>query len=181
MDTLKQAQKNIDINFGITIIRTVKHLNSVCGLIIPGGESTTISRILQSSGLYDAISERIQKQDLCVLGTCAGSVLLAREIKTPQADVKLLQTIDMQVERNAFGRQKDSFEQEITFNHFTRPFPAVFIRAPVITKIWGSCKPLARLDNKIIAVQQGRLMACVFHPELTSDSRVHEYFIQTVY
>ena len=122
------------------MVRQPRDIDACDALIIPGGESTTISRILVNSGMYDVIRERMNHNDIALMGTCAGCVLLAKELTDTKTDVKLLDAIDMQVERNAFGRQKESFERSLQIKGFTTPYPAVFIRAPIITKIWGTCE-----------------------------------------
>lgn len=149
-------------------------------MIIPGGESTTISRILFKSGVYDAILQRLQQDTLYIIGTCAGCVLLAKEIVGNKDDVKLLHTMDMQVERNAFGRQKESFEKSIRIKGFSEPYNAIFIRAPTIKKVWGKCEILSEIDKKIIAARQDKFLALSFHPELTNDLRIHEYFLEMI-
>lgn len=149
-------------------------------LIIPGGESTTISRILVNAGLHQAIKKRMEQNDIALMGTCAGCALLATELSDTKGDVQLLRAMEMQVQRNAFGRQKESFERFIDITGFDAPFHAVFIRAPVITKVWGSCKILAQVDKKIVMARQGSYLALSFHPELTNDLRVHELFLQMV-
>ena len=160
------------------LIRQSQEIDSCDGLIIPGGESTTISRILVNTGMYEVIRKRMKDHTLGLLGTCAGCALLAKELTDTNADVKLLQAMDMQVERNAFGRQKESFERFIKIMGFSSLFPAVFIRAPIITKIWGSCKVLATVEKEIVMARQDNYLALSFHPELTNDLRVHRYFLE---
>jgi 5'-phosphate synthase pdxT subunit len=147
-------------------------------LIIPGGESTTISRILVNSGMYEVIRERMSHNDLALMGTCAGCVLLAKELTDSKADVRLLEAIDMQVERNAFGRQKESFERSLQIKGFTTPYHAVFIRAPVITKTWGCSEILATAGKEIVMARQNNYLALSFHPELTDDLRIHRFFLE---
>ncbi|MBI2445493.1 pyridoxal 5'-phosphate synthase glutaminase subunit PdxT [Candidatus Micrarchaeota archaeon] len=152
------------------------------GVIIPGGESTTICNLIEKSGLRDLL---LQKP---VFGTCAGLVLLAKQGdgQVEKTGQRLLERMDFAVNRNAFGRQRESFQTDIEFESNaghdlqTRPFPGVFIRAPAIEKTWGDCHVLARLDGKIIAAEQGDCLATAFHPELTDDTRIHEYFLQKV-
>jgi 5'-phosphate synthase pdxT subunit len=160
------------------LIRQPHDIDKCDGLIIPGGESTTISRILVHAGLHEVILQRIKKSTIVLMGTCAGCVLLAKELTEQRDDVRLLEAMDMQVMRNAFGRQKESFERSVKIKGFTSPFPAVFIRAPLITKVWGSCKVLATVDKEIIMARQDNYLALSFHPELTNDLRVHRYFLQ---
>ena len=160
------------------LVRQVRELDSCDGLIIPGGESTTISRILVNTGMHEEIRQRMKDNSLGLMGTCAGCALLAKELTDTNADVRVLQAMDMQVERNAFGRQKESFERFVKISGFSEPFPAVFIRAPIITKIWGSCKVLATVEKEIVMARQDNYLALSFHPELTNDLRVHRYFLE---
>lgn len=163
------------------IVRHKEDVKDTDALIIPGGESTTISRVLYNSGLYDAICKRIEENDLAVMGTCAGCVILAKEIvNDPKNKIKQLSKMDMQVERNAFGRQKESFERTIIIKDFSSPYNAVFIRAPIIRKTWGKCEALAKIDKKIVMARQDRFLALSFHPELTNDFRVHKYFLEMI-
>lgn len=149
-------------------------------MIIPGGESSTISKIIKKTGIYDALVQRIQDKNLPIMGTCAGCVLLAKKISGTNTDVASLDAIDMEVERNAFGRQKQSFEKNIEINGFSDPFHAVFIRAPIIRNIWGTTKILSEVDKKIVAVRQNNLLAVSFHPELTDDYRLHISFLKMI-
>jgi len=160
------------------LVRQSRDIDSCDALIIPGGESTTISRILVNSGMYDVIRERMSHNDIALMGTCAGCVLLAKELTDTNADVKLLAAMDMQAERNAFGRQKESFERSLLIKGFTRPYHAVFIRAPIITKIWGNCEILASIGKEIVMARQKNYLALSFHPELTDDLRIHRFFLE---
>jgi len=160
------------------VVRRPHDIDACDGVIIPGGESTTISRILMNSGLYNALLRRMKKETIALMGTCAGCVLLAKELTEPREDVHLLGAMEMQVERNAFGRQKESFERQVNITGFSSPFPAVFIRAPLITNVWGECKVLARVEQEIVMARQDNYLALSFHPELTNDLRVHRYFLQ---
>lgn len=148
-------------------------------MILPGGESTTISRILEQSGIGPKLRERISDDDIAVLGTCAGCVLLAKRLADP-TEVTLLKAMDMEVRRNAFGRQKESFEQPVAIQVFDRPFPGVFIRAPLITETSRNCRVLARIDEGIVMARQGRFLAVSFHPELTDDLRIHRLFYDSL-
>jgi 5'-phosphate synthase pdxT subunit len=162
------------------LVRQPSDIDACDALIIPGGESTTISRILVNSGMHDVIRKRMNQDTIALMGTCAGCVLLAKELTDLKADVRLLQAMDMQVERNAFGRQKESFERSIKIKGFTTPYNAVFIRAPVITKIWGTCEILATAGKEIVMARQNNYLALSFHPELTDDLRIHRYFLEMV-
>jgi len=164
-------------------VRRQKDLEGVQALAIPGGESTTISKLLIKFGLFDEIIERAEK-GMPVLGTCAGLVLLAKEgdDEVRRTGTRLLGLMDMAVDRNAFGRQKESFEAELPVDlpgaDWKRPFPAVFIRAPAITKVWGRCKALAKVEDVVVLAEQGSLLAAAFHPELTHDSRIHRRLLE---
>ncbi len=114
------------------------------------------------------------------MGTCAGCVLLAKEIVDKNNDISLLNAMDMKVERNAFGRQKESFEKGIKIKGFSKPYNAVFIRAPIIKKVWGKCEIIGETNRKIIAARQDNFLALSFHPELTDDIRIHEYFLNMI-
>jgi len=114
------------------------------------------------------------------MGTCAGCVLLAKEIVGKNNDISLLHAMDMKVERNAFGRQKESFEKCIKIKGLSKPYNAVFIRAPIIKKVWGKCEIIGETNKKIIAARQDNFLALSFHPELTDDIRIHEYFLNMI-
>jgi len=174
--TLKE--KNVKGN--VFIVNHKKQISEIDGLIIPGGESTTISRVLHESGIYGEIIKRVEESNLPIMGTCAGCVILAKEITDNEADMESLRFMDMHVKRNAFGRQKESFEQPISIDGFIQPYHAVFIRAPIITKVWGTCKVLAKIDKKIVMARQDNILASSFHPELTDDLRIHEYFLEMI-
>ena len=162
----------------VILVRKSHDIDACDALIIPGGESTTISRILINSGMHDTILQRIKQNNIALMGTCAGCVILAKELTDTKADVRLLQAMDMQVERNAFGRQKESFERSVAIKGFTTPYNAVFIRAPIITKTWGTCEVVARVGKEIVMARQNNYMALSFHPELTNDLRIHRYFLE---
>lgn len=125
-------------------------------------------------------SKRIKEKNLPIMGTCAGCVILASKITDNSNDVKLLSAMDIQVKRNAYGRQRESFEKNIEIKGFSELYNAVFIRAPIIEKIWGNCEILAKLDNKIVMVRQDNLLALSFHPELTENIRIHKYFLDMI-
>jgi len=164
----------------VFVVNHKEKMTDIDALIIPGGESTTISRVLHKSDLYNIISERIKENNLPIMGTCAGCVILSKELSDNAKDVKLLNAMDMQVERNAFGRQKESFEKPIGIQGFSSPYNAVFIRAPIIKKVWGKCKVLAKIDKKIVMARQDNILAVSFHPEITNDLRIHKYFLDMV-
>jgi pyridoxal 5'-phosphate synthase pdxT subunit len=151
-------------------------LAGVDGLIIPGGESTTIGGLMEQFGLNEAIKERCGA-GMAVFGTCAGMVLLAREILDGIKDQPRLALMDIKVRRNAFGRQKESFEAPVALKGLDGPVEGVFIRAPIITEAGPGVEVLAAREEGIVAARQGKLLTTSFHPELTGDLRLHHYFI----
>jgi 5'-phosphate synthase pdxT subunit len=157
-------------------VKLPEQLSDLDGLIIPGGESTTLSRLMSRYQLREPVV-RMAQQHKTVWGTCAGMIMMAHEIT--EGDPIPLQLMDIGVQRNAFGRQIDSFEQDLDLAEFDPPpFHAIFIRAPVIFRVGGGVKVLAKLpDGRPVAVRQGNLLATSFHPELTSDTRFHQYFL----
>jgi len=155
-------------------VRTPEQLNSVDALLMPGGESSTMSQLLESSGLFDPISLRIA-DGMPVFGTCAGMILLASEILDGRSDQRSFSAIDISVRRNAFGRQVDSFES--TINSPVGEFHGVFIRAPRIERVGDGVEVLGSINNEPVLVRQGNVLAASFHPELSNDARLHEYFV----
>lgn len=160
-------------------VRLPEHLAELDGLIIPGGESTTIGKLAVAYGLVDPLREFGQQK--AVWGTCAGAIFLSKDARRDQP---LLGLMDIHVERNAFGRQVASFEVDIdvpvlsSVSEKTDAFHAIFIRAPLIESVSGTAQALAQLpDGRIVAAQQGHLLATSFHPELTTDDRFHRYFL----
>ena len=160
-------------------VRKPEQLDGLDALIIPGGESTTIGKLADLYGLTDAIRERAD-EGMPIWGTCAGAIFLAKRV--PGRPQTLLGLMDITVERNAFGRQLDSFEAELDVPKFgEKPFHAVFIRAPKIAAAGDGVDVLSRLeDGTIVAAQQGKLLATSFHPELTSDDRFHRYLVDLI-
>jgi 5'-phosphate synthase pdxT subunit len=162
-------------------VRKPKDLENVSGLVIPGGESTTISKLMIQMGT-ESIIRKMAEDGLPVLGTCAGCILLAKEgdSEVEETETTLLGLMDMKVSRNAFGRQRESFETTIDIKGFEDPLKAVFIRAPAILKVWGNCQPLAYFEDKIVFARQNNVIACVFHPELTDDVRIHTELLRLI-
>ena len=160
-------------------VRLPQHLENLSGLIIPGGESTTLSRLMSIYHLREPVA-RMAEDGKAVWGTCAGMIMMAHEIT--EEDPAPLQIMDIGVHRNAFGRQVDSFEQDLMVSCFDAvQFHAVFIRAPVIMRVGKDVEVLASLpDGRPVAVQQGKLLATAFHPELTHDPRFHRHFLDLV-
>lgn len=175
---MKHAFEEMNVHGTTVSVRHKEHIDEIDALIIPGGESSTISKILTKSGMFDAIVQRVKDNTLPIMGTCAGCVLLAKKIVENKDDLESLHAMDIEVERNAFGRQKESFEKIIEIKGFSKPYHAVFIRAPVIKKVWGTCEILAEVDKKIVAARQKKFLAFSFHPELTDDIRLHQYFLE---
>ena len=160
-------------------VRLPSELGGLDGLIIPGGESTSISKLMADYNLLSEI-RNLAERGLPIFGTCAGMILLAKEIS--DSDVRPLGLMDITARRNAFGRQKDSFETELSIPALgEKPFPGVFIRAPIIEQANSDVEILASLDNGTgVAARQGRLLVSAFHPELTDDPRFHQYFLDIV-
>ncbi len=160
-------------------VRVPADLEGLDGLIIPGGESTAIGKLLVDFDLLEPL-RRLVAGGLPIYGTCAGTILLARDIGG--LDQPLLGTMDLQVERNAFGRQLQSFETDLQIRSLgDEPFRAIFIRAPAIRAVGAGVEPLARLDDgTIVAARQGSLLVSCFHPELSGDDRFHRYFLEAV-
>lgn len=157
-------------------VRTPADLEMVDALVMPGGESTTMSHLLQTSGLFDVIDARL-KQGMPVFGTCAGMILLAKGVLDGRSDQRSFGAIDIDVKRNAYGRQIDSFETDISLVGLVEDFHAVFIRAPQIARIGEDVTVLARHNDNAILARQGSVMVASFHPELTNDARIHSMFI----
>lgn len=160
-------------------VRLPEHLKGLDGLIIPGGESTTIGKLATDYGLIEPLREFGQRH--AIWGTCAGAIFLSKDASRHQP---LLNLMDIKVERNAFGRQVDSFEADLNVPELQKatgkdgPYHAVFIRAPIIQSVENDARILAATeDHRIVAAQQGHLLATSFHPELTRDARFHEYFL----
>jgi pyridoxal 5'-phosphate synthase pdxT subunit len=163
-------------------VRLPSELDDLDGLIIPGGESTTIGKLAVQYGLIEPLREFGKRK--AVWGTCAGAIFLSKDVKREQP---LLELMDITVGRNAFGRQTESFEVGLDvpvlngIDEQERPFPAIFIRAPLIEAVENGTQVLARLpDGRIVAAQQGHLLATSFHPELVDDERFHRYFLKLV-
>lgn len=161
-------------------VRTPSHLEGVDALVMPGGESTTMSRLLTSSGLFDEIKARAS-DGMAVFGTCAGMILLASDVLDGRPDQRSFGLIDLTVRRNGYGRQLDSFETDLAVDGLAAPFHGVFIRAPRVESIGPAVEVLATAGDDPVLVRQGRIMAASFHPELTADTRLHERFLALVH
>ena len=171
---------------GVTgkLVKTVAEISAIDALIIPGGESTTISKLAKAFGLFDLISKRIS-EGMPTYGSCAGMILVAKTILDPASDQDTFGGIDMEVRRNAFGRQTESFEVDLDFKTISgAPIRGVFIRAPWVESHGSQVEILSSVEisgvQHPVAVRQGSVLATAFHPELTGDNRVHRYFLEDV-
>jgi 5'-phosphate synthase pdxT subunit len=160
-------------------VRQPSDLDGIDALVMPGGESTTMSRLLTTSGLFDDI-KALLSDALPVLGTCAGMILLATEVLDGRPDQLSFGAIDITVQRNGYGRQIDSFETDLDVTGFDTPFHAVFVRAPKVVAIGTNVEVIAEYDGVPVVVRQGHVMVASFHPELTGDARLHAKFLQEV-
>ena len=158
-------------------VRTPDDLSAVDALVMPGGESTTMSRLLTTSGLFEPLAELLA-DGLPVFGTCAGMILLATEITGGRPDQRSFGMVDIAVRRNAYGRQVDSFETDLTVVGLDTPFHAVFIRAPQVTAVGSGVEVLAEHEGVPVLARQGRITVASFHPELTGDARLHALFLK---
>ena len=159
-------------------VRTPEDLGGVEGLILPGGESTTMSKLLDISGLFEPVAERLA-DGMPAFGTCAGMILLAGEILDGRPDQRSFGALDVAVRRNGFGRQVDSFEADVAVDGLGGGgFPAVFIRAPVIDRVGDGVEVLASVGGHPVLCRQGRVLAAAVHPELSDDLRLHQLFLE---
>ncbi len=159
------------------IVKKKKDLNSIDALIIPGGESTTIGQLMEKERLIEPI-RKLAQEGMPMYGTCAGLIVLAKKVS--ESNQPLLNLMDIEVRRNAFGRQRESFEADIEIKGFKTPFHAVFIRAPWIEKANAKVDILAEFNGKAVMAQEKNLLVTAFHPELTDDTRIHRYFLEIV-
>ena len=170
------AERLLTIGAHVAEVRTPAQLESVDALVMPGGESTTMSNLLATSELYAPIAERIAGH-MPVFGTCAGMILLAERILDGRPDQQSFRTLDITVRRNGYGRQINSFETDLDIDEIDAPFHGVFIRAPRVESIGRDVEVLARHRDDPVLVRTGTVMAASFHPELTNDIRLHELFV----
>jgi 5'-phosphate synthase pdxT subunit len=161
-------------------VRTPAELAAVDAMVLPGGESTTVSFLLDSSGLRAPLRDRLA-QGLPAFGTCAGMIVLAREVLDGRPDQSSLGAVDLTVRRNAFGRQRESFEAALDVAGLAGgPFPAVFIRAPIVVRTGPGVEVLARVGEGAVLCREGRTLVSSFHPELSGDLRLHALFLEAV-
>lgn len=161
------------------IVKTADALASVDALVMPGGESTTIGKLLDRFELIEPLRERAGA-GMPIYGTCAGAILMSREIAGPQDAPFRIPVLDVVTRRNAYGRQVDSFEADVDVAGLEGAFRAVFIRAPVFEEVGEAVEVLASVDERPVLVRQGPFLASTFHPEMTGDNRVHELFVDLV-
>ncbi|MFQ5918700.1 MAG: pyridoxal 5'-phosphate synthase glutaminase subunit PdxT [Thermoplasmata archaeon] len=180
LEAVERALRDLSLSGHAVAVRRPASLEEVNALIVPGGESTTISKLLHEFDLADGIVRRA-REGMPLMGTCAGCILLAKEGDTQVQDTetRLLGLMDMAVDRNAYGGQRESFEAEIDLQD-VGPTRGVFIRAPAIRRVWGACRPLGRLEEAIVMARQNHLVALTFHPELSPNTGVHRYFLGLV-
>lgn len=165
-------------NTEVVIIKRVEELNDLDGLVFPGGESTTMRRLVNKYGFFQPLRD-FAEAGKPIFGTCAGLILMAERIEGSDEEGHL-QLMDMKVERNAFGRQRESFETTLVVDQVADDVEAVFIRAPLISETGESVDILAEYEGEIVAAKQNHLLACSFHPELTDDARLHQFFVKMV-
>ena len=163
-----------------TEVRTTEDLLEVDALVLPGGESTTMSMLLDSSGLHDAVADRITS-GMPVLGTCAGMILLARHVADGRPDQRSFAAIEIDVLRNGYGRQVDSFEADLDVAGLDEPFHGVFIRAPVVEWVGDGVEVLGTVDGRPVLCRQGAVVVASFHPEMPGDGRIHGWFLDTAF
>ena len=179
-DVREHARSLSDCGVSASLVRRASELERVDALVIPGGESTTIAKLARTFGIFDEISARI-KNGMPTYGSCAGMILLANQVLDAIVGQETFGGLDVTVRRNAFGRQVDSFESDLTFDGITEiPVRAVFIRAPWVENVGIGVAVLAQVQGHPVAVRQGSIFATSFHPELTGDNRIHKYFVDSV-
>ena len=179
-DVREHARSLGDCGVHSSLVRRPAELEAVDALVIPGGESTTISKLARIFDIFQPIQERISA-GMPVYGSCAGMILLADRVEDAIVGQESFGGLDVTVRRNAFGRQVDSFETDLTFKGITQPpIRAVFIRAPWVESVGPSVEVLAEVDGHPVAVRSDHLFATSFHPELTGDNRIHKFFIEEV-
>ncbi len=196
-DAVQRALHEMGHEGEVVHLRDAADLEEVDAVVLPGGESTTISKLLTRFGLRDVLTQRAREEELPIMGTCAGLILLAKDgdDQVEGTDTELLGLMDVAADRNAFGRQRESFQVNLHVQGMDGPVPAVFIRAPAVTRTWGDAEVLARLPadtvaratgaeepgrDLVVAARQGNVWALAFHPELTPDTRLHQAFLEQV-
>ncbi|MEM4424414.1 MAG: pyridoxal 5'-phosphate synthase glutaminase subunit PdxT [Candidatus Nezhaarchaeales archaeon] len=183
VEALKLALSKLGLSGSIELVKRPSDVGKVQGIVIPGGESTVIGRVAEKIGLLKVLRNEIES-GLPAFGTCAGAILLAKEVydaKTGKVDQPLIGTMDIKIVRNYYGRQKESFEVDLSIPVIgDKPFRGVFIRAPAIESVGSKVEVLAIYEGLPVLVQQDKMLAATFHPELTNDTRIHELFIKNI-
>ena len=178
IDAARRALENLGVTGEVVWLRKPGQLDGISAIIIPGGESTTISRLMVKNGLLEPV-RKLGEEGVPIMGTCAGLIMLSKEVMGATPGQRFLGLLDVRVNRNAYGRQVDSFEAPIKLAFSDEPFPGVFIRAPRIVEILSDgVRPIAWLGDRVVGVEAGNVIGLEFHPELTEDTRVHEYFLE---
>ena len=170
-----QALERLDVE--AIEVKSPENLNSVEALIIPGGESTTMSFLIESSGIFDAL-RKSSDNGMPILGTFAGMILLSSKIIDGRSDQKHLSLIDIETRRNGYGRQIDSFESDLSIEGFDGSFRGVFIRAPLVEKVGSKVEVLSQVNGRPVMCKQGSVLVTSFHPELADDDRIHAEFLE---
>ena len=181
IDSLQRVLETAGEEGEVLWIRRREDLERVDCVVLPGGESTTISKLLVKFDLHDLLHQR-GEEGMPILGTCAGMIVLCQRggDQVERTGTRLLGLLEAEVDRNAFGRQRESFETDLEVEGLDGLLHAVFIRAPAIIRTWGECRPLARVGEHVVMVRQGDILAASFHPELTDDLRVHRMLLDMV-
>ena len=178
-DVREHVRALTEVGAEARLVKGPAELDGVDGIVLPGGESTTLSMLLESTGLFDVLLDRLAARTMPVLGTCAGLVLVADTVLDGRPDQRSFGVLDAVVRRNGYGRQSQSFETELVLGSGEGPaLPAVFIRAPLVVSTGPEVEVLAAYDGAPVLVRQGPVLASSFHPELTPDRRIHRLFAQ---
>jgi len=178
IEAVKKAMEKLGVSGSIFWLKKPEQLKEIDAIIIPGGESTTISKLMIKNGLFDAV-KKLGEEGVPIMGTCAGLIMLSKEVIGATQEQKFLGLLEIKVNRNAYGRQVESFEAVLKLAFSPEPFIGVFIRAPKIVELLSDkVKPIAWLGDRVVGVEQKNLIGLEFHPELTEDTRLHEYFLK---
>jgi len=179
-DVAEHSSALADSGAHVVEVRSPGHLAGLDGIVLPGGESTTISKLLDLAGLFEPLAERLA-EGMPAFGTCAGMILLAADVADGRPDQRSFGAIDIGVRRNAFGRQRQSFEASLEVDGVGPggPFDAVFIRAPAVERVGPAVEVLAAVDGRPVLCRQGPVLVAAFHPELSEDTRLHRLFLET--
>ncbi|TMW69908.1 pyridoxal 5'-phosphate synthase glutaminase subunit PdxT [Alteribacter natronophilus] len=169
-----EALQAADVN--VIAVKRPEQLDGLHGLVFPGGESTTMRRLIDKYGFFEPL-KKFSEQGNPMFGTCAGAILMAKEIVGQEPHLGVM---DMTVQRNAFGRQRESFEAPLKVQGIGEDVHGVFIRAPIIVSTGPSAEVISEYDGEIVAARQGNFLACSYHPELTDDHRMHQYFVEMI-